>query len=126
MDTFKLTVTTNQQAFDAVKAHLAKMPRRAVDEMEGVCSYFTSDGIPCAVGALVDDPQGLQHAVTGYGNGDTSAITLADIGIIDTGDVNLRLLNQLQQIHDAEDNWGDDGFNNWIGLDAIKQRFNLN
>lgn len=45
---------TKQETFDTVVAHLRKQGKPASND-DGTCMYRTTDGLKCAVGALIPD-----------------------------------------------------------------------
>lgn len=142
MDLITLSVTTEQEAFDAVARHLATMPERAVipnpkPEYVGtnpvVCVYETDDGKRrCALGALMvlDTPEKHQWARTTMGGVDDVGWTeeWPEQGRVDYGDISWELLAELQNAHDTEEHWGPQGFdlNGWAFLADVAVNYGLN
>ncbi len=97
---FNLTVKTDQEAFDAIAAHLNKGKGRCMGP-KGVCAYYDEDtDNNCAIGAIVDDPASMENAHMGEG-----VDTLFRERVLDVGNVSLRLLTTLQTVHDGPENW---------------------
>jgi hypothetical protein len=97
-----LHAATPQQVFDQVVAHLREQNAQAVMERgtETVCQYRTPDGLKCAVGCLISDDEYHPRM-----EGEGSTVVLVDWERehpkdppID--DVVVRLLDQLQRVHD--------------------------
>ena len=92
---------TNQEAFDKMMNHIRSLPERNVNRM-GNCVYNES---MCAIGSLLTDEEqeayGDSHrSVKGLLNdmerdGHTSALHSLDV----------RLLSEMQRLHDSESNW---------------------
>ncbi len=116
-----------QELFDKVSKHLLTQGERAVTASSGaglVCCYRTEDGLMCAVGCLIDDKY-YHPEFEGVGLYDDDALTAAEgspderpfmvrsaleasLGYIPNAE-EIRLLQDLQSIHDVESNWIYDG-----------------
>lgn len=99
----KLLVNTNQEAFDAVVRHLKAQNQRAVQPSanfsSGQCMYWTSEGLMCAIGAIVEHPDRLPTGRVG--------LLIASFAI-DPGEVSTALLDKLQWAHDCFNHWDND------------------
>jgi hypothetical protein len=130
-----LSVTTNQEAFDAVVRHLASMNRQSVviesegldpfgEPLSGSCAYRHPDGRKCAIGALIPDDQydpiieksNVWSLVTGLRSGTPR---------LDAGTISTDLLINLQDAHDDWNNWDRTGFNRYNLLEAIGKWYDL-
>lgn len=116
----KLTVHTNQQAFDAVARHLSTATERAV--VKGACVYLAPEtGARCAVGCLIDADALQMKAAWGAlrpnGNAFTGGIeALKEVVNIDPA-ISDKLLVDLQNVHDNQNCWNCDlGFTAWSAL----------
>ena len=110
----KLSVSTNQEAFDAVARHLSSMPERSMMPHGDACAYRGVGGASCAAGALIE---GEIPAI--YEGQSVSVLP------IERGEVNITLLGELQYVHDQFCNWGDDGFDNIQALEWVAENFHL-
>lgn len=136
-----LKVHTDQEAFDLIVRHLSMMRTRAgfyVDGMEGdpvcefSCMYIMADGSRCAVGALIDDDD-IGDLIDVQCGVEEMAQRYADIDAYDRDDpnghrwegVSMRLLGQLQNMHDRAENWGPNGFEAWGQLHVVAAAFGL-
>ncbi len=117
-----LTVKTNQEAYDTVKANLAKMPRQAIGA-DGICSYETPEGLNCAIGGIATDPRGLEDAGVKLGISSVSSLVMHDV--LDVGDVSVYLLSDLQYVHDRSSYWSERGFIGWDALAHVGARHGL-
>jgi hypothetical protein len=90
---------TPQEILDTVARHLFAQGRPARDPVSGSCQYRTSDGLKCAVGALIPDEMYRPEM-------DTIWCSVAS-EIVDEFDLpswmreNVSLLNDLQKVHDT-------------------------
>lgn len=110
----RLTVSTDQEAFDAVVRHLAQLDGRSI--ADGTCVY---NGKKCAIGAIVDDPDLLELLSAGV-------MSIAElIDHVDIGVVDLDLLEVLQATHDLYTNWDDNKFADWDHLRCIASGYGL-
>jgi hypothetical protein len=93
----KLLAQTNQEAFDLVVTHLKNQGRQAF--ADGACKYRTSDGLKCAIGALIPDedymPEWEGHSV---------GELISSFGL-ETASVDRGLLAELQYVHDCATTW---------------------
>ena len=108
--------TTNHKIFNEVKEHLIKQNARAVDAAGITCTYRSSKGLKCAVGALILDKlyDKEMEGMTIDQNPQVKDVvfkSLIEKGYAITkeeyeGDV-MSMLGQLQYIHDRHDipNW---------------------
>ncbi len=88
---------TNQEAFNRVVLHLANQRAKAVGT-DGYCRYRTSNGLRCAVGALIPDEE---YRI------DFEGLPVEEIDVPVFKGLDLQLLSELQLIHDeyATDAW---------------------
>lgn len=105
--TIKLTVNTDQEAFDAVVRHLKNLKGRAA--LGAFCVYLTADGRNCAIGAIMDNPHMASRG---------AVLDLIDDGTLDPGELNPHLLDNLQTAHDRQYHWDGDVF---IGTKYLRQ-----
>jgi hypothetical protein len=118
----RLSVTTNQEAFDNVVRHLSTMKERSMTPDGASCAYRGDKGLKCAVGALIprfvtnDVDAAIQVSGVDY---------LIDQCGLDIGDVSQALLEDLQEIHDQYTNWRPSGFRAWEQFYALARRFDL-
>lgn len=94
---------TPQEIFDTVAVHLFKQGKQSIGEF-GNCAYKGENGSMCAVGCLIQD----------YYEPKMDCMIETDIETVYhrfkeklpkwVGD-NLKLLNYLQMVHDAPENW---------------------
>lgn len=113
---------TNQEAYDRVKAHLLKQNKKAMKDDYGKCTYQTSDGLKCAIGALLPE-----HILTYEFVQTNHPISSLLDGICGTPEiidhfrgVDPKLLNALQSVHDHHfpSDWAEK-------LKVIAERFEL-
>lgn len=115
---------TNQEAYDGVKAHLNTMTAQSIDR--GQCRYrFQSR--KCAIGALI--PDDLYNPMMDDSLEQSSVISMVmytypAIRNLFQG-VDLRLLIELQQIHDSQDNWNEEGFIGQPDLEEVASLYEL-
>lgn len=119
---FNLTVKTDQEAFDAVVAHFEKGLGRCANS-EGDCVYFTPTN-NCAVGAIVDDPMGLQYALDESCEGSNVSNVVGN-GWLEIGEVDEDLLSRLQLAHDRRASWDGRSFTDWDAMETIARDFCL-
>jgi len=111
---------TNQEAFDAVVAHLQTMTERSMMVTSGrppSCAYTSESGSHCAIGALIDSTDFTD--LDQVGDSDSSIEGLSDM--FDLGDLSLTLLTDLQKAHDHHGNWDCKGFFHWVALSDIAE-----
>lgn len=122
-----LNVSTAQEAFDAVRAHLATMTHRSSvhTEQGSVCVYRSADGGKCAFGALIPDEHydPAMDDLTEFTNG-CSAQHLIELFNIETS-IAPQLLNELQYAHDNVLNWSNNRFDGDAELQKIARDFKL-
>lgn len=112
---------TNQEAFDKMVQHLRSLKERSMNPSD-VCCY---NGSKCAVGALMTDEE--QEA---YGDFEGDAYSLLKNMQLKghkslLHNLDLNLLETMQDLHDFEFNWSDEGFDAENKARKIAQRFNL-
>lgn len=140
--TFKPSIKTDQDAFDAVTSYLAsKSNGRAVEPGTGKCRYYVpSTNDRCAIGHLIDTP--TQDALNVLARLACSVETLAvrsaefynsgsdRIGKahLDAGGIDPQLLNLLQDTHDRGHHWTGNQLNanGFAQLRIIAQKHGLN
>jgi hypothetical protein len=93
----KLLAQTNQEAFDLVVTHLKNQGRQAF--ADGACKYRTSDGLKCAIGALIPDEDYMPEM-----EGFDVRNLIQNFGL-ETGGVGPALLAELQYVHDRATTW---------------------
>lgn len=134
----KLSVQTDQEAFDAACRHFARMTKRAVNGSS--CVYETPDGKNhCIVGALLkldtpDKHQWAKHVGGGWDDvawqEDYGVECLEDLPaggyLVDVNGLTYELPADLQNIHDEAANWDEDGFIGWWMLEDLAINYNLN
>lgn len=113
--TITLNVSTPQEAYDAVKAHLAGMTSRCYSVKRDSCMYreFKQPGDRrCAIGSLIPDDQYNptldESNETSLGGYNVSELLRREV--IAT-DLDLQFLSDLQFVHDHPGNWNDFGLN---------------
>lgn len=136
-----LTVSTNQEAFDAICRHLAQMTEQSATD-SGSCVYRRVDGNRCAIGAVITD-ENYDFRMEG-----ASILDLTRAGWCRWGDKTLwgkdpyvvkivtsissYLLGDLQEQHDMASNWRDDmgyplgRFDGWDRVKDVGDAYNLN
>lgn len=87
---------TAQEALDMVTTHLLRQGAKAISE-HGKCSYRTSDGKKCAVGALIPD----EMYDPAFDTNDTGVRALRLFGKPLFADELFPLLMNLQHLHDT-------------------------
>lgn len=115
MTAANLNVSTNQEAFDAVCTHLFAMTKRAITNT-GFCSYRTSDGRRCAIGALISDAEAEKAYITPFTGGGVGSL-ISD-GKMYPGKIDVLLLADLQRVHDD--------YMNWDSTEKQKRKFRRN
>jgi hypothetical protein len=91
---------TINDVFDKVVEHMLKQNQRAVDK-DNRCMYKTEDGLKCAVGCLINDTNystTLEHQSI---RSIEAALKLSGVPV-ESSRV-LRLLEDLQEVHDHTD-----------------------
>lgn len=101
------TLTTREEIFDYVEAHLKKQGYRSMlDDHTGSCAYRGESDNMCAVGCLIADdeyePTMENHSVRELSGllGDGTEATLPDRLL-----PHHRMLEALQDLHDRSANW---------------------
>jgi len=137
-----------QETFDTVVTHLHTQGSPAeitkvndYGDVRRVCLYLTEDGRKCAIGCLIPDGHTAQRCdgdVEGLleehpalfdvlvpfdGREESGLVVRIDEAPTPTG---VLLLDRLQQLHDAEGNWRDNGFAGWARAREIARRHHLN
>lgn len=116
----------NQTAFDKACAHLRGMKHRSMMPARHgtLCAYLTPDGDRCVVGGLIDD----RDILAKIADKDCAVSGLVQL-VPEVGDyfsgVDVDLLVDLQEAHDAGANWGDTGFVGWRNMRRIAADFDL-
>lgn len=120
-----LNVTTEQQALDAVAAHLRTMPHRSKKHSDVnvsmLCAYRSWDGLSCAIGCLIDDDAEARRFDT-LANGAIKELVYDHE--IET-ELDTMFLSSLQRVHDNGENWGSNGFIGSADLDAVARKYGL-
>ena len=109
---------TNQEAFDKMMEHLRSLKERSFDESQNVCVY---KGSKCAVGAIMTDEELKEYG--GYEGGVLDL--LGSMKKSNLHDINIALLSDMQYLHDDEDNWSDEGFDEENKAKYIANRHGL-
>lgn len=104
---------TSQEAFDVVVEHLKTQKRRAYSTYLGRCVYRSSDGLKCAVGALIRD-EDYHRTLESKDVEDLQSLRLPSLS-----GLSISLLGQLQLAHDRHANWDESGFIGWHNLRSV-------
>ena len=113
---------TNQEAFDKMMKHLRSLEERSFDESRDACVY---NGSKCAIGALMTDEE--QERFGDYHGGvDGLGRIMSRVGYTSTlHDLDPWLLIDMQNLHDVEDSWSDEGFIAEWEAKIVANRYNL-
>lgn len=104
----------NQEIFDTVVKHLRTQKVQAVNGV-GSCQYRTDDGLKCAIGCLLTDSE-YSPSMEGC--------RVSEISLPARLHGNLRLLGELQNVHDHHGDTG--GATKWEeALRAVADKFGL-
>lgn len=100
---------TKQSIFDRVAHHLKTQGRPALNLTYSTvtqCMYRTPEGLSCAVGCLIEDPELAKKMDTPSGTGEGTGVeSIAQKGLLPKYLMSyLTLLNDLQQVHDDGNN----------------------
>lgn len=94
-------MSLRQEVFDTVAKHLLTQGRRSMSDDAQICMYRGSDGLRCAVGALISDDH---YSTAMEQKGPTDAIVrraiARSLGVVDIDADTLDLLIDLQMLHD--------------------------
>lgn len=123
-------VLTHQQVFDKSARHLMQQRRRSVvlhKDLGIICAYRGQNNLMCAIGPFIPDEE-YTTALEGY----SVPAVFGDYGFaqrfkncfVGLADEHLDLLTELQDAHDFEENWTDDGINMDV-LRKVATYFNL-
>ncbi len=120
---------TPQEVFDTVANHLRKqgqwarvanpLPSAWRNQSE-ICAYRTPEGLRCAVGCLIEDED---YDPTMEGKTVDSLVDEFDLPHLYR---HQHLLSRLQELHDYDKAWSEDGFKDEPGLLYIADEFCLN
>jgi len=118
-----LTPTTNQEAYDLVKAHLTRPgARQAVKKRPEhdapMCMYRTDDGNRCAAGAMIPDEQ-YKGSIEGIS---IEALVRDMHKVALHPGVSLSLIQRLQGVHDRSENW-DHETGEFVGINQYGYSF---
>lgn len=113
-----------QQIFDKAASHLLKQGEKSfIGDSDHECAYRGNNGLMCAVGCLVDDAHydlSMEGAAVEDSEEVREALEKSGIDFHSNAPV-LRLLSNLQWIHDVED------VDDWpYHLDKVADNFKLN
>lgn len=98
-----------QEIFDKVATHLFAQGTRCYDEEELACAYFGPNGMKCAVGALIPEPD-YRGEIEGENAADALAILAPHSQVCADLREHEALLEELQCAHDASVNWSSTEF----------------
>lgn len=98
---------TNQEAFDKMMEHLRSLKERSLDEAGDSCAY---NGTMCAVGALMTDEEQMKFGDYDGGVGGLLGRMSLSGHTSTLHNLDRALLGQMQDLHDGEYNWDDEGF----------------
>jgi hypothetical protein len=91
----------NQEAFDIMVQHLRNQGKQSRLVNSTICAYRTSDGLKCAVGALIpDEMYSNKMEMIGIYNLVVNSNDFSELGELFTN-INLELLSEMQNIHDS-------------------------
>ena len=96
---------TQQQALDAVTAHLFRQGHRAtytVPEGAEFCAYRTEQGDKCAIGYLISDEH---YTPEMEGSGVEGLRIHGGFNLSDLDGLDTLFLGDLQNVHDSKENW---------------------
>ena len=98
---------TAQQIFDRVTKHLLTQKKKAHNKPDGVCLYWTRDGLKCAIGALILEKYYSPHiegaTVLSISSNPTGLDSIALKKALRLSGISLApkdLLSRLQRVHD--------------------------
>ena len=97
---------TNQEAFDKMMEHLRSLKERSLN-IGGFCAY---NGSKCAVGALMTDEEQEKFGYYDGGVGGLLGRMSLEGHTSTLHTLDLDLLGEMQELHDGEYNWDDEGF----------------
>ena len=102
------TLTTREEIFDYVEAHLKKQGYRSMlDTRTGQCGYRGEDGGMCAVGCLIADDEYMPYVEN---HSVRELVDLPELGLREPAlperlVPHARMLEALQDFHDRSANW---------------------
>lgn len=121
---------TPQEVFDTVANHLRKQGQRArvanpnfrpgFHGTEEICAYRSPEGLRCAVGCLIKDED---YVPSMEGQTVDSLVEEFDLPYLFSHHL---LLGRLQELHDYEGAWSEDGFKDEGNLYEIADEYGLN